>query len=32
MAMAYALIAFDWTVPASAKPGQLSFTITFRSR
>ena len=29
---AYALIEFDWTVPATAKPGQVSFTITFRSR
>jgi hypothetical protein len=29
---AYALIEFDWAVPASAKPGQVSFIITFRSR
>jgi hypothetical protein len=29
---AFALIEFDWTVPASAKPGQVSFSITFRSR
>ena len=32
MAGAYALIEFDLTVPNSAKPGQVSFTITFRSR
>jgi hypothetical protein len=32
MAGAYALIEFDLTVPASAKPGQVSFTITFRSK
>jgi hypothetical protein len=29
---AFALIEFDWTVPPSAKPGQVSFTITFRSK
>ena len=28
---AYALIEFDWTVPAGAKPGLISFTIIFRS-
>jgi hypothetical protein len=32
MAGAYSLIEFDLTVPTSAKPGQVSFTITFRSR
>ena len=32
MAGAYVLMAFDWTVPVGAKSGQVSFTITFRSR
>ena len=32
VAGAYALIEFDWIVPPNAKPGQVSFTITFRSR
>ena len=32
VAGAYALIEFDWTVPATTKPGQVSFTVTFRSR
>jgi hypothetical protein len=28
----FALVEFDWAVPTSAKSGQVSFTITFRSK
>ncbi len=29
---AYALVEFDWTVPSTARLGQVSFTIMFRSK
>jgi hypothetical protein len=32
IAGAYALIEFDWTVPASARLGGVSFSITFRPK